>query len=185
MLRIDHHLPHYQFAERHALRVTASPQQLLDAAQQKDVADDPWVKRLIAVREMPARWGAGWGLRAAKAQRAAPFGLDDFTPLERDGNRELVYGLAGRFWQSDYGLVRLRGAQDFASLDLPGVARLALNFSVAQTDQGQTLTTQTRVFCPDDESLRRFRPYWLLIRPASGFNRRRLLQRIARAALSA
>ena len=75
MLRIDHHLPHYQFAERHALRVTASPQQLLDAAQQKDVADDPWVKRLIAVREMPARWGAGWGLRAAKAQRAAPQGF--------------------------------------------------------------------------------------------------------------
>ena len=65
------------------------------------------------------------------------------------------------------------------------MARLALNFSVAQTDQGQTLTTQTRVFCPDDESLRRFRPYWLLIRPASGFIRRRLLQRIARAALSA
>jgi hypothetical protein len=44
------------------------------------------------------------------------------------------------------------------------------------------LHTQTRVFCTDEASLRRFRPYWLLIRPVSGLIRRRLLARIAAAA---
>jgi hypothetical protein len=34
-------------------------------------------------------WGAG-------------FGIGDFMPLGRDGDREIAFGLVGRFWQRDH-----------------------------------------------------------------------------------
>ena len=37
---------------------------------------------------------------------------------------------------------------------------------------------ETRVFCPDRTSQLKFTPYWLVIRPASGFIRRRMLSTI-------
>ena len=46
-------------------------------------------------------------------------------------------------------------------------------------------STRTRVWCGDAAAQRRFTAYWLLIRPASGLIRRRMLQRVRDAALLA
>ncbi|MBS0426766.1 MAG: hypothetical protein JSR41_05710 [Proteobacteria bacterium] len=179
---IERYLPHYQFAERHALRIDAPAGRVLDAAQRPDVADDPLARQLIALRELPSRLMGRLGA-PSRLQGRGSFGLADFTPLGRDGDREIAFGLAGAFWQADYGLVPLRDAAAFEGLQRPGVAKLVLNFDAKPAPDGSTvLVTHTRVHCPDAQSLRRFRPYWLLIRPASGFIRRRLLRRIARAA---
>lgn len=179
---IDRYLPHYQFAERHALRIDAPAGRVLDAAQRPDVADDPLARQLIALRELPSRLAGRFGV-ASRLRGRGSFGVDDFTPLGRDGDREIAFGLAGAFWQADYGLVPLPDAAAFEDLQRPGVAKLVLNFHAEPVTGGGTLlVTHTRVHCPDAPSLRRFRPYWLLIRPASGFIRGRLLRRIARAA---
>lgn len=176
MVLMERYLPQYQFEEHHSLRLLGEPGKLLDDAQAVAQQPDPLVNRLIAVRELPARLLGCLGWRSQLPQR--PFGVEDFTPLGRDGDRELAYGLVGRFWQPDYGLQACGDAQAFErAQDQP---KLVLNFCVsALPSGGHALSTTTRVWCPDAASQRKFTPYWYLIRPVSGLIRRRLLQRIA------
>ena len=178
------YLPRYQFAEEHSLYVAAPPARVLDAAGRPDVVDDTFARRLIALREMPNRLAGRLGFASTLQQRPA-FGLADFTPLGRDSDHELAFGLAGRFWQSDYGLVALPDAAAFEALDPTGLAKLVLNFTAQPEGSGTRLTTHTRIWCGDEAARRRFNMYWLLIRPARGLIRRRLLQRARDAALQA
>lgn len=130
---------------------------------------------MIGLRKLPTRL----------AQRRPPvdephraFGIDNFTLLGED-DTELVFGLAERFWQSDFGLLPLETHTGFPARDEPGIALLALNFRVASTPEGHTdLSTETRVFCTDRHAQVRFAPYWYLIRPVSGLLRRRMLNAI-------
>ena len=86
-----------------------------------------------------------------------------------------MLGAIGQPW-------RFRGGQrpdgDFAPFDRPGYAKLAIDWRL---ERG-VLSTETRVFLTDEESRRKFRRYWLLIRPWSGLIRRVWLKAIARRA---
>jgi hypothetical protein len=181
---IDQFLPHYQFREKHQLLSSAAPTALLDAALRPEISDDPWTRRFIQLRELPDRiWGALGG-RSGLQQQAA-FGIQNFTHLGRDGDQEIAMGLVGKFWQADYGQASVADAEAFTQFTEPGVAKLVLNFSTDAAEDGHTwLRTETRVFCTDQDALRRFTPYWYLIRPVSGLIRQRLLARIRDAALA-
>jgi hypothetical protein len=96
-------------------------------------------------------------------------------------NREVAYGLAGQFWRLDYGLIPVADGQTFARLQ--GEPKLVLNVCVEPEADGCRLVTRTRVHCPTEALRRRFAPYWYLIRPVSGFIRRRLLAQIHRTSL--
>lgn len=169
------HLPQFQFEEHHSLVIDGAPARLLDAAQTVACTPDPLIQKFIAVREFPARVLNHLGRTSHLPSR--PFGFEDFTLLGRDGDREVAYGLVGRFWRSDYGLKRLSSAVEFDQVqDLP---KLVLNFMVNPLEAGHCeLSTTTRVWCPDAVSQRAFAPYWYLIRPVSGLIRKRLLTRI-------
>jgi hypothetical protein len=160
MTLIARYLPAFQFVERHRLRVSAAPADLLDAVTLPDTIDDPWVSRFIRTRELPGRLLAALRRGNALKNRAA-FGLKDFTLLGRDSDREVAFGLAGKFWKLDYGLVTLHGPDEFEVLNAIGVPKLVLNFSVESADAGHVwLRTETRVFCNDRKSFFRFLPYW-------------------------
>jgi hypothetical protein len=182
MTLIDKYLPAFQFSERHQLLVENPAACLLDAVTLAGTIDDPWVRIFIWLRELPGRFIGTLGGDNALENRPA-FGLSDFTLLGRDSDREIAFGLIGRFWQSDYGLVAINGPADFASFNAPGVPKLVLNFVVEPMDGGRArLRTETRVFCNDRKSFIRFLPYWWIIRPVSGLMRHRLLRRIRDAA---
>ena len=183
MSLIDQFLPRFQFHEKHQLLTRADPAAMLDAALRPEVSDDPWTRRFIQLRELPDRvWGALGGSSGLRHRPA--FGIHNFTPLGRNGDQEVAMGLVGKFWQADYGAVAIAGPEAFAKYPDLGVAKLVLNFSTEAADDGRTwLRTETRVFCNDRASLRRFTPYWWLIRPVSGLIRKRLLVRIRDAAL--
>jgi hypothetical protein len=178
---IDDYLPDHHFAETHSLVVDAPPGALLDLVMAQDAEGDPLIRRLIALRELPSRLAGALG-RPSMLKARPSFGLHEFTPLGRDGDREIAFGLVGQFWRTDYGLRRIASAEDYAAFCEPGVAKLAMNFSTEPAGQGTRLITHTRIFCPDAATRRRLLPYWLLIRPASGLIRRRILRRIKRAA---
>ena len=177
---MERHLPQHQFEEHHSLVIHSAPGKALDAAQTVALEPDPFIQRFVAVREFPARLMNRLGRESQLPAR--PFGGEDFTLLGRDSDQEVAYGLAGRFWQSDYGLQRLSDAAAFDRVtDLP---KLVLNFcEQALADGSHQLSTTTRVWCPDAASQRSFAPYWYLIRPVSGLIRKRLLQRIAHRAM--
>lgn len=176
----ERYLPQFQFVERHQLPLRATPRQALDAVGELAVHDDPLVRALLHIREAPARLAGmlGWSNRL---EGRATFGLHEFTLLERDADQALAYGLVGRFWRSDFGLEPVDDANAFSAYAEPGVAKLLLGFHCTPgADDGTTLHTETRVYCPDRRSRLLFTPYWLAIRPASGLIRRRLLAAIQR-----
>lgn len=181
MKLINHLLPEWQFGERHALVLKgASPERAYASIVPGLSAEDPLIAQAIALREAPGRVLRALGL-SHNALPSRPFGFHSFTLLGEIPGREVAFGLAGRFWQMDYGLRRIADTAAFMVMnDQP---RLVLNVCVEPLDdQRCQLVTHTRVHCPDEQQHRRFVPYWYLIRPVSGLIRRRLLQRIARIA---
>ncbi|MQR00509.1 hypothetical protein [Glaciimonas soli] len=177
MVLFDKYLHKYDFSERHHLEINASSDQIMQAVAAYDPKDDAFFRKMIALRELPLRF-VGWVTRKQASQ--TPFGLHNFQLLERT-TKERVYGLIGRFWQADYGLVTIADGEAFLRFNEPGVAKLALGYIAVESINGKTvLTTETRVHCPDRGSYLRFAPYWYAIRPVSGWIRRRMLHSIKR-----
>jgi hypothetical protein len=96
---------------------------------------------------------------------------------ERPGG-EIVVGAIGRFWSPSGN--RPRATADFAGFAEPGYAKAAMNFAVRADGGGSRITTETRVVGTDAAASRKFRLYWLVIRPASGAIRRSWLKAIRR-----
>jgi hypothetical protein len=86
-----------------------------------------------------------------------------------ENDREVVVGLVGRPWRFRGGL---RSGVDFLSFDEPGYAKMAMSFAA----DGTELTTETRVLLTDAAARRRFRVYWIVVRPFSGLVRRAWLR---------
>lgn len=177
------YLPDYNFQEVHSCTVAASTNTVVSAAADYAPETDPIFRKMIGLREFPIRFSSF--LRGAQTQLPKPFGLQNFTLLERRDDSELVYGLVGRFWRPDFGLVPIKDGSAFRRFDAPGVAKLALGFSATQQVDGTTLlVTETRVFCPDRACWLKFSPYWYVIRPFSGLIRRRILGAVKRTSES-
>ena len=177
-------LPEWHFAERHeSVLEGVTPAQAFAAIVPGLSAEDPWIQRAIALREWPGRVLRSLGLSRNTLPPQA-FGFHSFTLLAQAPGLEVVFGLAGRFWQMDYGLRPVADAAAFARLaDQP---RLLLNVCVEPLDEHRCrLVTHTRVHCPTDAQRRLFAPYWYAIRPVSGLIRQRLLHRMARLAQAA
>ncbi|MCP1652526.1 hypothetical protein [Pseudomonas nitroreducens] len=154
---------------------------MLEAVARLTAEHDPLVQRLLQLREAPARLALRLGLRNALAERPR-FGLHEFTLLGSIADREIAYGLIGRFWRGDFGLRPCADGESFRRFAEPGTPRLMLHFSCEPGEHtGEVrVHTETRVFCPDYRSRLLFTPYWLAIRPVSGLIRRRLLRDIQR-----
>ncbi|WP_018183685.1 hypothetical protein [Kaistia granuli] len=179
MALIDDYLPAYQFSERHSRPIAAAPERVMAAVAAYRPDNDRFFAAMIGLRELPMRLSAR--LSGRPATLAAPFGLANFTRLDERPASEMVYGLVGRFWQRDFGLAAIADGAAFRAFDEPGVAKLALGFVATRTATGILLATETRVHCADRAALRRFAPYWYLIRPVSGMIRGRMLAAIQRA----
>lgn len=178
MSLIDRYVPEPHFRERHARDVRASTADILDAVRSYRTQDDPFFRVMIGLRELPARISHRLSHRRPETKR--PFGLEDFTLLE-ENDAEIVYGLAGRFWRPDFGLLPLARGSTFIDLREPGTAKLALNFSIRAKERGLCeLSTETRIVCVDADARTKLTPYWYLVRPVSGMIRRRTLASIGR-----
>jgi hypothetical protein len=179
MSLMEKFLPHHQFSVRHQATVRCKPGELLDIIQSFQPPRDRVADRAMFVRQLPGRiihWMA-----PSRVPPPRPFTPANFTPLDRDGDREMVGGLVGKFWQfwrADFGLVVVRGPVEFLACNPPKTAKLLIGFLAEQAGDATILTMETRVYCPDRYSLTMFTPYWLVIRPVSGLLRRRMLAAI-------
>jgi hypothetical protein len=183
MSLMDTFLPYHQFSERHQTAVRCKPGKLLDIIQNFQPPRDRLGDVAMSIRQLPARL-MHW-LAPSRVPPPKPFTPANFIPLGREGNREIVGGLVGKFWQiwsGDFGLVCLPGPVEFLACNPPKTAKLIIGFSAEVVGAATLLTTETRVYCPDRYSLIMFTPYWLAIRPVSGLLRRRALAAIRRIA---
>lgn len=135
-----------------------------------NLAADPAMRVLSAVREAPNRI-VGWWRGEAREPMPDTFTFADigdvagWVTLAEDPPNEHVAGAVGRFWERDYGWVDVE-PDEFAGYAEPGHAKTAVGFSLRDYGAAHTLLSyDSRTTCTDEDALRRFRRYWLLLRP--------------------
>jgi hypothetical protein len=178
-MSLDAYLPRYDVREFHSITIDASPERVIAAARELRGRDVPLATILLGLRRLPTL------LRGGRLSFSRPlvgeFTRAGFVALAERPD-ELVLGIVGRFWQPSGGLRPVQPDQ-FAALAEPGWAKAAMNFQVIPAAPGGTLlTTETRVFCTDPASRRRFRRYWRVVYPGSAAIRIAWLRAIRRRA---
>jgi hypothetical protein len=179
---IDSFLPVPDVSEKHRIEIAADRQVVYRALWTADLGASGIVKGLLLLRALP-QFLLHPGTRRPRTKRAITLQtLIDagFGVLAEEPDREIVLGVTGPFWRP-VGNVLPFSAEEFRGPVRPGVARAVWNFSVDEVANGHTmLSTETRVICGDRSSRRKFRAYWLLVRPFSGLIRRLMLRVVRR-----
>lgn len=166
-MRIDRFLPQYDVMARYETTVQAPVMRAYAAARQLDMRESTIIRILYRLRGMPAE-----GLTLEGMINSG------FVLLADDAGQEIVLGLVGRFWTPS-GFLEKVDAAGFAAFNQPGLAKAVFNIAFTPfSEAGCRVTTETRVFCPDNASRRRFRFYWMLISPFSGWIRKEWLRLI-------
>jgi len=172
----DELLPVYDAIMRHTVSVPAPAPAVWAALHSADFAGAWYVRALLNLRGLR---------RPAQRDRLT---LDRlvrgvFIPLgEREG-REIALGLVRRFWTPSGGRVTVT-PEEFKRFATPGHARAVWSFVIEPVGPEATrLATETRVACVDAASRRRFRLYWVVVRPFSGLIRSAMLAAVAREAM--
>ena len=177
---LDEIIPTWHFGNHHQVIVEAPADRVVEALESLRLdRDASWlVRALFRARGLSVPTGP----TPRTALTASGFSLLD----ERPG-RELVFGIAGKFWapREMANLVRVPDARAFKEFAEPGQAKGAMNIRVEPLDEGRTLLgTETRVWCSDRRARLLFGAYWTLIRIPSGLIRADMLRSIARRAIS-
>ena len=188
---LDDYLPEFDVRTRYVTRIAASPARVYASLWTANF--DHWgvTRALYAVRTLPsfpARPRQTWR-RVRDELFRQRFTLDGmlsegFSLLEERPGEELVLGTVGRFWRARGELCAVSPVR-FRAPAPSGTAKAAWNFEVGVRADGATeFRTETRVLCADVATRRRFRVYWMLIRPFSGLIRREILAAVRSAAES-
>jgi len=181
-MALERILPRYDASERHAIVVRADAARTYAALRTLDLADLPLTRVLMAVRALPDRVLGRRGLPLRRHVTLDGLLGAGFALLAEEPGREIVLGIAGRFWRVTGGGMRVSAA-DFAAFSAAGTAKAAMDFRLEPLGGGRTrLSTETRILCADDAARRSFGRYWLAVRAGSGLIRREILARVKRAA---
>lgn len=178
---IESFAPNPDAVEIHRIEIKAAREKVYEALWTSDFGSSPVIRWLITLRTLPARV-----FQPGRRDEARSLTLDTlvaagFGRLAEEPGREIVLGVAGRFWRP-VGNVLPFNEENFRGPVPSGLARAVWNFSVASTDGGRTiLTTETRVVCGDAASRIKFRAYWLVVRPFSGLIRLIMLRAVRQA----
>jgi hypothetical protein len=188
---LDTLMPRFDFVERHAAEVRASPTAVHAAIRDADLAGGPLTRSLLALRAVPGvllmfvrsprQARAAWR-RPGRRVRLADFERVGFRVVAERIPDEIVIGVLGRFWTLRGSLRRDVSDADFRRGPPRGFALAGWNFTATpRADGGTDLATETRVWCAPDARWQ-FGMYWLFVRPGSGLIRRAMLRSIRRHA---
>lgn len=184
---IDTYAPTADASEFHQIEIKADRELVYEKLWRADLAGSLVIKILMGLRTLPGLLLHPSSLnlkqpdfrrRAITMQNLIESG---FGKLAEDPGKELVLGIAGRFWRPT-GNVSPFDKVNFSGPVPQGLARGIWNFQVKASGPGRTiLSTETRVICGDPRSRTKFRIYWLFIRPFSGLIRHLMLKSVKRA----
>jgi hypothetical protein len=176
---IDSFAPNPDAVETHSLAIDASREAVYRALWTADLGS-PVIKLLLGLRSLPGFVARGFRSFPRSQKITLQTLLDSgFGVLAEEPGKEIVLGVTGRFWRPVGNLSPFNRA-DFDRPVPIGFARALWNFRVTD-DAGRTiLLTETRVACGDEASRRKFRAYWLFVRPFSGLIRLLMLRAVKR-----
>jgi len=161
---------------RHTV-VEAPPEVTYAAITRTDALGDPLVRTLFRLRFAPQRIASR--VQGKEAPEAVPSSMafadvldhpEGFRSLGEDPPHELLSGLIGKLWQKDFGLCRFASAEEFRDFAEPGYAKTVADFSVrAYGDSRTLLSYEARTATTDDDAARKFRRYWLALKPGIAY----------------
>lgn len=169
---IDEFLPEYDFSETHDIKIRATAKNVFHTLNEVDLCASPVIRWLFRLRGIPTE---KMTLRELRRMR--------FETLGEVKNREILLGLAGRFW-TPTGNLRKVDAENFREFNEKGFAKAVWNFSLDESADETRLTTETRIKCLDGESRKKFGFYWTLIQPFSAWIRKEMLKTVRQKAES-
>ena len=178
---IDSFISKPDAVEVHSILISAPPDVVYQALWTADLGG-PLIKLLLGLRMLPGFISRGCRSLPRNQDITLQTLIDSQCGLlAEEPNHEVLFGVIGRFWRPT-GNVSTFDRASFNSPVPAGIARAVWSFTVAQNADGQTnLSTETRVICGDDVSRRKFRIYWLFVRPFSGLIRRIMLRNVQKA----
>jgi hypothetical protein len=161
------------------MSINAVPERIWECLKTVDINRSPISRALFALRRLPA----------GRSSNVFPLTVDKMTlggfiPLGERPTDELVLGLIGKPWSPRYGARAIKPAE-FQSFAEDGFAKMVWNFKLSGEAPPFRLSTESRVRCVDEPSRRKFKLYWSLIWPFSGFIRMELLRIVRDCAQSA
>jgi hypothetical protein len=175
---LDEIIPSWHFGNHHQIVVEAPVERVADALESMRLdRDASWLVRAL----FRAR---GLSFPSGPTPRTA-LTASGFSVLAERPGREIVFGVAGKFWapREMTHLIRVPDASAFKEFTRPGEAKGALSFRLEPLGESRTLlATETRVWCTDRRARLLFGLYWTLIRIPSGLIRLDMLRAIARRA---
>jgi hypothetical protein len=176
---IDLFAPHPDAVETHSINIAAPTEIVYRALWTTDLGRSLIIKLLLGIRSVPEL--VLHGSRPRNQKITLQTVIDSgFGVLSEKPGEEIVLGVTGRFWRPTGNLSPFK-REDFDQPVAPGTARAVWNFCVSENGKGLTiLSTETRVTCGDVASRRKFRVYWLIVRPFSGLIRRLMLRAVRR-----
>jgi hypothetical protein len=180
---IDSFAPNPDAVEKHSIAIDAPSEVVRDALRTADLGGSLIIKALLGLRALPELLMHGG--RASRRTRKITLQtvIDSGFGVLAEAPDEIVLGVTGRFWRLTGNLSPFN-REDFDHPVPPGLARGVWNFSTRDDTHGRTiLSTETRVVCGDDASRRKFRVYWVLVRPFSGLIRRIMLRSVRQASV--
>lgn len=164
----------YEFSERHSLAIDAPAGRIDQALRAVSISDIPAVRALWWIRRLGRPYG----------DSTRPFiggGLPGVV-LEDVPEEGIVLGSTGQFWRvrGDRNAATPKTADEFLAYTRADTCKAVIDFRVGAS----SLSTETRVHVADPAARRKFRRYWLVIRPFSGLIRILLLRAARRRAES-
>ncbi len=170
---IDDFMPDCDFSETHDIRIRATAESVFRALNEVDLCESVIVSWLFRLRGLPTEKMTLREMRRIQ-----------FHTLGESANRELLLGLAGRFWTLTGNLQKIN-SNNFREFNEKGYAKATWNFLLDETKGEIRLTTETRIKCTDSESRKSFGFYWTFIQPFSGLVRKEMLKMIKKKAENA
>ena len=179
---LDELMPEPEHFELHDIWVAAPPAETYRSLLQISGREIRLLGPLMALRKLPALL-TGKAIRGdSNTPVIAALVQAGFIQLAEQTDREIVFGVVGRFWKltQNAPLRTVRNRDDFTAFAKPGYAKAATSFLVRAEGSGSRVITETRIRTTDPASARSFRRYWRVVRPGSGLIRRSWLAALRR-----
>ncbi len=178
---LDEIVPEYQFYERHAVRIHAKPEQVMQAVRESRFRDMKSVATLMKIRAAALRIHND----GSSLQDRQVLGAFSASGYASGGNNHEIVMCGGANVRAKRPL-QLRTLQECADYREPGALKVAFDFKVEDAGGGwSTVSTETRVVALGDSTRRGLGRYWRLIVPGSGLLRRQWLDSIRKRAETA
>ena len=176
-MMLDDLMPQYCASLIRHTVVAAPPQITFDSIRRTDVFSDRKLRALFDLRTVPARVGAR--AKGVEPQESMPPSMTfaevfdspgGFHPLAEAPPHEILAGMIGRFWQKDLGVLDFKDAESFRDFNEPDYGKTVADFTVRPYGAARSLLSyESRTVCTTEEATRKFRRYFIALRPGIAY----------------